>query len=178
MTTNTVIIYVYIYIYMNAPHGCSLKKKSLAAITQECCKQYWTSPGDSTLQSTNQPSQKLSKLNEPDARDTAGEVGSSSQVMYSCGPLHMYEQRQDVQFEPTYSSSLPIRDVALRICQKQWTIGRCGERGAKKIRADSATWWWYIYIYIYINTYIYNILYMKSLPFMSTSLEHFSCLLC
>ena len=41
----------------------------------------------------------------------------------------MDEQRQDVQLEPTYSSSVPIRDVVLRICQKQWTIGRCGERG-------------------------------------------------
>ena len=39
-------------------------------------------------------------------------------------------QRQDVQFEPTYSSSVPIRDVVLRICRTQWTIGRCGERGS------------------------------------------------
>ena len=50
--------------------------------------------------------------------------------MYSCGPLFMDEQRQDVQLEPTYSSSVPIRDVTLRICRKQWTIGRCGERGS------------------------------------------------
>ena len=42
----------------------------------------------------------------------------------------MDEQRHDVQFEPTYSSSVPIRDVALRICRKQRTIGRCGERGS------------------------------------------------
>ncbi len=41
----------------------------------------------------------------------------------------MDEQRQDVQLEPTYSSSVPILDVALRTCQKQWTIGRGGERG-------------------------------------------------
>ena len=44
--------------------------------------------------------------------------------------LHMDEQRQDVQFEPTYSCSMPIRDVAPKICQKQWTIGRGGERGS------------------------------------------------
>ena len=44
------------------------------------------------------------------------------------GPLHMDEQRQDVKLEPTYSSYVPIRDVALRICRKQWTIGKCGER--------------------------------------------------
>ena len=47
--------------------------------------------------------------------------------MYFCGPLHMDVQRQD---EPTYNSSVPIRDVALRTCQKQWTIGRGGERGS------------------------------------------------
>ena len=39
--------------------------------------------------------------------------------MYSCGPLYMDEQRQDDQLEPKYSSSVPIRDVVLRICQKQ-----------------------------------------------------------
>ena len=51
--------------------------------------------------------------------------------MYSCGPLHMDEQRQDVQLEPIYSSCVQIRYVALRTCWKQWTIGRCGERGSE-----------------------------------------------
>ena len=41
-------------------------------------------------------------------KDTSGEVGTSSLVMYSCGPLHMDEQRQDVQLENTYSSYVPI----------------------------------------------------------------------
>ena len=50
--------------------------------------------------------------------------------MYSGRPLHMDVQRQDDQLEHTYSSSVPIRDVTLRTCQKQWTIGRGGERGA------------------------------------------------
>ena len=125
------------YCYIDAPHGRWLNgwRKSLTAITQECCGQYWTSPGDSTPQSssytaTYHPSRKLSKLDEPDSRDTAGEVGTSSWVMYSRGPLNMEEQSQGVQFEPTYNSSVPIQDVALRICRKQWTIGRCGERGS------------------------------------------------
>ena len=44
---------------------------------------YRTSPGDSTLQSNSctasyHPSRKLSKLDELDTRDTAGEVGTSS----------------------------------------------------------------------------------------------------
>ena len=41
----------------------------------------------------------------------------------------MDEQRQDDQLEPTYSSSVPIWDVALNTCQKQWKIGRGDERG-------------------------------------------------
>ena len=36
------------------------------------------------------PIRKLSKLDEPGTQDTAGEIG-----MYSCGPLHMDEQRQN-----------------------------------------------------------------------------------
>ena len=34
------------------------------------------------------------------------------------------------QLEPTYSSSVPIRDVTLKTDQKQWTIRRGGERGS------------------------------------------------
>ena len=43
---------------------------------------------------------------------------------------------------------MPIRDVALKICRKQWTIRRCGERGSGIFvliaRHD------HIYIYIYM----------------------------
>ena len=58
-------------------------EKKLDDIPQECCEQYWTSPGGNTPQGTNYtatwlPSRKLSKLNEPDMQDTAGEVGTSS----------------------------------------------------------------------------------------------------
>ena len=42
-------------------------------------------------------------------------------------PPHMAEQKQEVQLEHTYSSSVKIRDVALKTCQKRWTIGRSGE---------------------------------------------------
>ena len=43
----------------------------------------WTSPGGNTPQGTNHtatwlPSRKLSKLDEPDMQDTAGEAGTSS----------------------------------------------------------------------------------------------------
>ena len=57
-------------------------EKSLIAIIQECCEQYWTSPGGYTPQScsctaTYHPSWNLSKLDEPDMWDTAGEVGTN-----------------------------------------------------------------------------------------------------
>ena len=65
-----------------------------------------------------------------DMQDTAGEVGTKSQGTYSCGPLHIDEQRQDDQPEPTYNSSVPIRGVTLRTCRKLWTIEKGGERGS------------------------------------------------
>ena len=40
----------------------------------------------------------------------------------------MDEQRQDDQLEHTHSSSVPIRDVALKTFRKQWKMGRGGER--------------------------------------------------
>ena len=45
----------------------------------------------------------------------------------------MDEQRQDDQLEPTYSCSVPIRDVVLKTCRKQWTI----EKGGEKVSAIS-----------------------------------------
>ena len=38
----------------------------------------------------------------------------------------MDEQRQDDQQEPTDISSVPIQDVALKTCRKQWTGGGRG----------------------------------------------------
>ena len=105
------------------------------AITQECCEQYWTSPGGNTPHGTNYmatclPSRKLYKLDEPDMQDIAGEARTNSLVMYSYGPQHMAKQKQDDQLELTYSSYVRIQDVALKTCQKQWMIGRSGERGS------------------------------------------------
>ena len=52
-------------------------------IIQAEIKQYWTSPGGNTPQGTNYmatclPSRKLSKLDEPDMQDTAGDTRTSS----------------------------------------------------------------------------------------------------
>ena len=65
------------------------------------------------LLSTYHPSRKLSKLDQPDMRYTAGEVGMNTSVIYLSGPPHMDEQRQDDLLEPTYSSSVLIQAVAL-----------------------------------------------------------------
>ena len=52
-------------------------KKKLTATTQEYWEQYWTSPGDNTLQDTNYtasclPSRKLYRLDEPDTLEKQG----------------------------------------------------------------------------------------------------------
>ena len=44
---------------------------------------------------------------------------------------HMTGQMQDDQHEHTFSSYVRIRDVALKTCQRRWTIGRGGERGSE-----------------------------------------------
>ena len=53
--------------------------------------------------------------------------------MFSYGPPHMAKQKQWDHLEPTYSSSVRIRDVAQRTCQKRWAIGRSGERGSASV---------------------------------------------
>ena len=75
----------YWYCYMDALLGHELNswRGSWTAITQECCEQYWTSPGSNTQQGTNYtatclPSWKLSKLDKPDMHDAAGEAGTNS----------------------------------------------------------------------------------------------------
>ena len=75
-------------------------------------------------------SRKLFNLDEPDMQDTAGEAGTSSYGMYSCGPPHMAVQKQDDQHEHTFSSYVRIRDVVQKTCLRRWTIGKSGERGS------------------------------------------------
>ena len=65
----------------------------------------------------------LEKLDRPDIRDTAGEVGPNSLVTYSRGPLYKDVQSQDDQLEPTYNSS-----VALMTYRKWWSIEKGGGR--------------------------------------------------
>ena len=50
--------------------------------------------------------------------------------MYSYGPPHMDEKKQDDQLEHTYSSYVRLRDVALKTCQRRWTIGKSDKKGS------------------------------------------------
>ena len=50
--------------------------------------------------------------------------------MYSCESLHVDEQAQDDPLEPIYNNSVPIQDVGLKTCRKQWTIEKGGEKGS------------------------------------------------
>ena len=50
--------------------------------------------------------------------------------MYSCGPPHMANQKQDGQLEHTYSSYVMIRDVTRKTRQRWWMTERRGERGS------------------------------------------------
>ena len=76
--------------------------------------------------------------------DTAGEVGTSSYVMSSCGTLHMDEQRQGDQLEPTYIQQLSVdtgyrpEDLpeAMEDREGWW-------KRVRDVRADGSAWrWW------------------------------------
>ena len=101
----------------------SNNKRSLQAILNRSWRQHLTKQ-----QLYGNLPRKLSKLDEPDMQDTTGEVGTSSEAMYSNGPLHIAKQKQGDQLEPTYSSSVRIRGVALWTCRKWWMIGRGSEK--------------------------------------------------
>ena len=67
--------------------------------------------------------------------------------MYSYWPPHMAGQKQNDLLEHTYSSDVRIRVVALKTCQRRWTMGRSGEWGSEivtvrtvLIRSSSRTW--------------------------------------
>ena len=99
-------------------------RKRLTAITQECCEQYWTNPGDNTPQkaAVRPPTTYHKKHPELEMRDTAGEVRTNLWAMYSRRPLHMDKQRLDDQLEPMFNSSVSIQDVTWKICRERWTI--------------------------------------------------------
>ena len=55
--------------------------------------------------------------------------------------LHMDEQRQDNQLEPSYKSSVLIQDVALKTYQEAMDNNEGWHERVKDIHAGGATWW-------------------------------------
>ena len=60
----------------------------------------------------------------------AGHCWRSRDKLVSDVLLWTPTHKQDGQLEHTYSSSVRIRDVALKTCQRRWTIGKSDERGS------------------------------------------------
>ena len=79
----------------------------------------------------------------------------------------MDEQRQNDQLEPTYNSSVPIQDVALKTKRKRWTIEKGGGLGSviyvQMVRHDDDN---DIYIYIYIFLWIWRDMMMMMMIYM------------
>ena len=69
---------------------------------------------------------------------------------------HMAGQKQDDQHEHTFNSYVRIRGVALKTCQRRWSIGKSGEResGIPVLVARHDDIYIYIYIYIYKDHWI------------------------
>ena len=121
-------------------------RKSLTT-TQECCEQYWTSHGSSTRQissctATYHPSWKISKLDEPDMWDTAGEVGTNSCDILQWTPSH--GQSKAGQPVRTYIQQL-CADIgcSLEDLTEAMDDGEGWWERVRDICADGVTWWWW-----------------------------------
>ena len=118
-------------------------------ITQECCEQYWTSPGGSTPQSsicmaTCHQSQKLSKLDEPDMWDTAGEVGMNSSDILLWTPSH---RRAKAGWPArTYIQQL-WADMGCRLLGVMDDRERWRERVREICVGGAIRWWWWLRYY-------------------------------
>ena len=79
-------------------------------------------------------------------------------MTYSCGFLHLDEQRQDDQLEPIYNSSVLILDVALNTCRKRWTIEKDGEKVSEisvlAARHDDDDFSHYIVLFYGVSTFV------------------------
>ena len=55
-------------------------------------------------------------------------MGISAQILDVADWISLRTIALRKSLEHTYSSSMMIRDVALKTCQRRWTIGKSGER--------------------------------------------------
>ena len=142
---------------MDALHGRKLNvwRKSLTATTQKCCEQYWTSPRCSTPQSssckaTYHPWQKISKLDEPNMRDTAGEVGTKRRTPKD--PLTWTSKSWTTPSHGWANGGRPARTYIQQLCADTGCSledlpgvmdYKDGWRDrVREIHADFSRWWW------------------------------------
>ena len=97
-----------------------------------------TSPGSNTPQNssctvTSHPSRKLSKLDEPDMRDTAGEVKTNSWAIYSCGRAKVGRPARIYIQQLCADTGCTLEDLP----------GAIDDRDGWRERASSVTWWWW-----------------------------------
>ena len=118
------------------------------AITQECCEQYWTSPGGNTSQNGYLP--PITKTIQVRRIKHAGHCCKNKDKLISNILLWTLSHRQSKarRSARTYIQQFcGIEYVALKTTRDQWMIETGGERGSGRsllaARQD------YIYIYIY-----------------------------
>ena len=117
---------------------------------QECCEQYWTSSGGNTLQNSSctanyHPFRKLSKLDLPDMRDTAGEVKTNKWDILRWTPSHGWAKAgqpgrtyiQQLCTDTGYSLENLLRALEDRESWREWL---------REIRAGSVISWTYVYV--------------------------------
>ena len=63
--------------------------------------------------------------------------------LYSCGPLHMDEQRPDDQLEPTYNKLCADTGCSLEDLPEAMVDKEGWRERVKDIHADGMTWWWW-----------------------------------
>ena len=89
-----------------------------------------TPPQSTNYTATNLPSWKLSKLDEPDMQDTAGEAGNEliSDVLLWTPTYGRAKAGRAAR--PYIQQLCEDTEVALKTHQRRWMIGRSGERGS------------------------------------------------
>ena len=135
---------------MDALHGRWINewRKSLTVITRECCEQYWTSPGDSTPQSssytaTNHHIMKTIKIRRTRHAEHCwrcrGEIVSGVLLWTPSHGRAMatLSTRTNIQQLCTDTGFSPEDLLKSMDDREVWW-----ER-ARNICADGATWWWW-----------------------------------
>ena len=137
------------YCYRDALHGRQLNvwRKSLSAITQEICEQYWTSPGSNKPQ--NSSCTAIIKTIKVRQTRHAGHCWRSKDELISDIILWTPSHRGANVGRPSrtciqqlcVSRVYSVEDLPGAMDDRDGWRARVGE-----IRAGRSTWWWYIHI--------------------------------